>query len=765
MSDTLTLQPNRPGRWWAALLWQGLLSALMLCAGLSILARVLGSRAPGALLPGALAGLAWVLCAGADRCRRLWARLALRLLPWPVLLAILGPDALRRGAQLWVNCVISRWNQLHAASLSLLSANATQASITAVSAAAAFALGELAYWVVSRRRLGVLGVLVWLALLIPLCLDWSLPWACGLLLAGLLGCWMSGPQNLPTRQAIRFWAVCTLLLSLCAGTLPREKLAAVTKLREDTLETVFILRYGPDLLPGGDLSQAARLNQGDEPLLSLGTEQEKALYLRGYVGANYRDGVWTLPSSMEYGGEYHGLLAWLKSQGFDPLTQSAQYYALCDPADAPEANTLTVQNTGGSRYYVYAPASARSVLLSATNQAPGEVKDQRFSGSRLLGARSYTVEEVSAPRPAELTVRADWVSQPQTEAQERYVRAEAQYRNFVYDRYTTPDADLLPLLDQVFWTDYHPQHDSIYSALAQIRTVLQRTVTFDRDPDPAPEGIDPIRDLLVGSRRGNAVLYASAAVQALRSRGIPARYVEGYYLSAADSAPGAVTLSGQNAHAWAEVYFDGVGWLPVDVTPGYYFDAVTLQQMVALPDTVRKTAALEEDTDPEGSELTRDTGPMGNLPEPVAQVVRTTLLVLGLAALAALVCAALFALAELLRLLLLRRTRRSFRNASPIRRALLLQHWIFRALALWGVDACLGWQSEQTDAQLAQRFPAIQPGEFCRAVTLLEKVRYGGIPPEPYELRTLQDLTHRLYHAALPVVQPMYWRLRYGWLF
>lgn len=45
----------------------------------------------------------------------------------------------------------------------------------------------------------------------------------------------------------------------------------------------------------------------------------------------------------------------------------------------------------------------------------------------------------------------------------------------------------------------------------------------------------------------------------LRAHGIPARYAEGYYLSADASAPGTVTLTGKDAHAWAEVYFDGVG--------------------------------------------------------------------------------------------------------------------------------------------------------------------------------------------------------------
>ena len=52
-----------------------------------------------------------------------------------------------------------------------------------------------------------------------------------------------------------------------------------------------------------------------------------------------------------------------------------------------------------------------------------------------------------------------------------------------------------------------------------------------------------------------------------------------------------ITRSAAAGSCWAEVYFDGIGWLPVDVTPGYYYDAVKLQQMVATPDMVHKTLA------------------------------------------------------------------------------------------------------------------------------------------------------------------------------
>ena len=54
-------------------------------------------------------------------------------------------------------------------------------------------------------------------------------------------------------------------------------------------------------------------------------------------------------------------------------------------------------------------------------------------------------------------------------------------------------------------------------------------------------------------------------------------------------------MTASNAHAWVEVYFDGIGWMSIDVTPGYFYDTLSLQQMVALPDDIEKTSAAEQD--------------------------------------------------------------------------------------------------------------------------------------------------------------------------
>ena len=61
--------------------------------------------------------------------------------------------------------------------------------------------------------------------------------------------------------------------------------------------------------------------------------------------------------------------------------------------------------------------------------------------------------------------------------------------------------------------------------------------------------------------------FASAAALLLRLVGIPTRYVAGYVADI--PASGKANVPDSNAHAWVEVYLDGYGWEPVEVTPAY----------------------------------------------------------------------------------------------------------------------------------------------------------------------------------------------------
>jgi hypothetical protein len=81
-------------------------------------------------------------------------------------------------------------------------------------------------------------------------------------------------------------------------------------------------------------------------------------------------------------------------------------------------------------------------------------------------------------------------------------------------------------------------------------------------------GSDPVGKFLFGDMKGYCVHFAHAAVYLFRSQGIPARVALGYAVQTRNRGSGsAILIAGNMAHAWPEIYIDGVGWMTFDVYP------------------------------------------------------------------------------------------------------------------------------------------------------------------------------------------------------
>lgn len=82
------------------------------------------------------------------------------------------------------------------------------------------------------------------------------------------------------------------------------------------------------------------------------------------------------------------------------------------------------------------------------------------------------------------------------------------------------------------------------------------------------DAADPAASFLFGNRIGYCVHLAHAAAYLLRALDVPSRVATGYAYQAEDRGSGSsILLRGSEAHAWAEVFLGGVGWLPVDPSP------------------------------------------------------------------------------------------------------------------------------------------------------------------------------------------------------
>ena len=79
-------------------------------------------------------------------------------------------------------------------------------------------------------------------------------------------------------------------------------------------------------------------------------------------------------------------------------------------------------------------------------------------------------------------------------------------------------------------------------------------------------GQNGIDEFLFQTRRGFCEHYAGAFVFLMRAAGIPARVVSGYQGGEFNPLDGYLVIRQSDAHAWAEVWLEGQGWVRVDPT-------------------------------------------------------------------------------------------------------------------------------------------------------------------------------------------------------
>jgi protein-glutamine gamma-glutamyltransferase len=102
--------------------------------------------------------------------------------------------------------------------------------------------------------------------------------------------------------------------------------------------------------------------------------------------------------------------------------------------------------------------------------------------------------------------------------------------------------------------------------------ILARAIDFFRGAslaytlEPPLLGRDTVDEFLFEAREGFCEHFASAFVFLMRAAGLPARVVTGYQGGEVNYVDRIISVRQTDAHAWAEVYLPGDGWLRVDPT-------------------------------------------------------------------------------------------------------------------------------------------------------------------------------------------------------
>ncbi len=349
-----------------------------------------------------------------------------------------------------------------------------------------------------------------------------------------------------TVSAVNFLLLGAVVLGIAALTL---QVGTMQRLSQTARDALHHWRYekADKVLPEGDLTKPVPSSDGADAILSVTSDKADTLYLRGFVGDTYENETWSVLDAVTAANE-KDLFYWLHENGFYPQSQ----FALS--AAKYETETIQIQNLSACSLYRYEPVSvlptnagtSKSLLL------PSTVKTSGWNGEREY---SYTViADASTILPQILD------DLQQNEADSVYLQMESAYREFVYsyalDVPVEFRAQLSPALDACC-ESYGPV-ESLTKEQAQAAALVFLEECFNGTGDI----VLPLAD----TADGTTYQYATIAALALRYYGIPARYVEGFTVKTQENENSSVTA--ENAGAWVEVYQDGVGWLPLALTPG-----------------------------------------------------------------------------------------------------------------------------------------------------------------------------------------------------
>lgn len=139
------------------------------------------------------------------------------------------------------------------------------------------------------------------------------------------------------------------------------------------------------------------------------------------------------------------------------------------------------------------------------------------------------------------------------------------------------------------------RHDTPYGQAKAIEEYLRANYAYRfaetvAETAPLPGG-DPVEWFLFDTRAGTCGNFSSAFVMLARSIGLPARVVSGWAVSQTSDRQ---LVTAASAHQWAEVAFEGLGWVEFDPTPAGPASRAALATLVGGGESVDAEGDLDD---------------------------------------------------------------------------------------------------------------------------------------------------------------------------
>ena len=113
-----------------------------------------------------------------------------------------------------------------------------------------------------------------------------------------------------------------------------------------------------------------------------------------------------------------------------------------------------------------------------------------------------------------------------------------------------------------------PAPTTQYDRVEAVQSWIRANTRYDLDVPRDPVGVDAVDHFLFVTRTGFCEQIATSLAIMLRTLGIQTRLVTGYGPGERNPLTGYFEVRQSDAHAWVEVFYPGIGWVPYDPTFG-----------------------------------------------------------------------------------------------------------------------------------------------------------------------------------------------------
>lgn len=350
-----------------------------------------------------------------------------------------------------------------------------------------------------------------------------------------------------------------------------------------------------------------------------GAQVQKGIYLKSFAGTDYEGDSWKERSNSEIKKEEEYLKKAFDALGYRErddkyldiyFTEAAAfrekfsqyfaeyqsmglYYVTADEIIDVPAYNMEIKSYLKEDTNIYRPYFSREEIKGAIGSdgyeyfsKDDEKGDMKFSGYMLGNTLNINaVREIFGEYPYVAAVPKE--DEDFAEEMEMLIALEKRYAEYVEQNYMEVPKELEELKEKFssVSTVYQGKEVLLVSGDYQYRTLgyepyvqyirryfSDNGFTYNVNIVRKNENADFIDDFMA-RKTGYCIHFASAAVMMFRSMGIPARYAEGYFADndsvvRTTSSTTKYNVTDKCAHAWVEIYQEGLGWVPVEVTPG-----------------------------------------------------------------------------------------------------------------------------------------------------------------------------------------------------